>query len=119
AVRSAKSKEPAGTPALRKANPFRRACLLSQCWAKAAGLKAAATKPNLRLRRPECSAPPHGGRDFRTRHCIEWGHDENRWACFVMQAGAYSELSELDLMKLCVWREARGEGILAKRGVGH
>jgi N-acetylmuramoyl-L-alanine amidase len=36
-----------------------------------------------------------------------------------MQAGAYSELSELDLMKLCVWREARGEGILAKRGVAH
>ena len=34
-----------------------------------------------------------------------------------MQAAAYSELSALDLMKLCVWREARGEGMLGKRGV--
>src|ERR1700675_4227824 len=36
-----------------------------------------------------------------------------------MQAVAYSELSALDLMRLCVWREARGEGILGKRGVCH
>jgi N-acetylmuramoyl-L-alanine amidase len=36
-----------------------------------------------------------------------------------MQAVPYSELSALDLMKLCVWREARGEGILGKRGVAH
>jgi N-acetylmuramoyl-L-alanine amidase len=34
-----------------------------------------------------------------------------------MQAVAYCELSALDLMTLCVWREARGEGILGKRGV--
>src|SRR6202167_2435580 len=34
-----------------------------------------------------------------------------------MQAAAYSELSALDLMKLCVWREARGEGMLGKGGV--
>ena len=31
----------------------------------------------------------------------------------------YSSLSEIDLMKLCVWREARGEQILGKRGVAH
>jgi len=36
-----------------------------------------------------------------------------------MQAVPYSELSALDLMKLCVWREARGEKILGKRGVAH
>jgi N-acetylmuramoyl-L-alanine amidase len=36
-----------------------------------------------------------------------------------MQAVAYSELGALDLMKLCVWHEARGEGILGKRGVAH
>jgi spore germination cell wall hydrolase CwlJ-like protein len=36
-----------------------------------------------------------------------------------MQANTYSELSALDLMKLCVWREARDEGILGKRGVAH
>jgi N-acetylmuramoyl-L-alanine amidase len=36
-----------------------------------------------------------------------------------MQAAPYGELSALDLMKLCVWREARGEGILGKRGVAH
>ena len=36
-----------------------------------------------------------------------------------MLATRYSELSALDLMKLCVWREARGEGILGKRGVAH
>jgi N-acetylmuramoyl-L-alanine amidase len=36
-----------------------------------------------------------------------------------MQAAPYSELSALDLMKLCVWREARGEGMLGKRGVAH
>jgi len=31
----------------------------------------------------------------------------------------YSELSDLDLCALCIWREARGEGVLGKRGVGH
>ncbi len=36
-----------------------------------------------------------------------------------MLAAPYGELSALDLMKLCVWREARGEGILGKRGVAH
>jgi cell wall hydrolase len=36
-----------------------------------------------------------------------------------MQAAPYNELSPLDLMKLCVWREARGEGMLGKRGVAH
>src|SRR5450755_941272 len=58
-----------------------------------------------------------GGCDFRTCGRVCQWHAENRWACFVMQAAAYSELSPLDLMKLCVWREARGEGILGKRGV--
>jgi hypothetical protein len=36
-----------------------------------------------------------------------------------MQAAPYSELSPLDLMKLCLWRKARGEGMLGKRGVAH
>lgn len=36
-----------------------------------------------------------------------------------MKPAPYSELSDLDLLSLCVWREARGEGILAKRGVAH
>ena len=36
-----------------------------------------------------------------------------------MLAARYSELSALDLMKLCMWREARGEGILGKRGVAY
>jgi|ERR1700722_11968689 len=31
----------------------------------------------------------------------------------------YEELTQSDLMKLCVWREARGEGLLGKRGVAH
>lgn len=30
----------------------------------------------------------------------------------------YLQLSELDLMALCIWREAGGEGDLGKRGVG-
>jgi N-acetylmuramoyl-L-alanine amidase len=36
-----------------------------------------------------------------------------------MNPAPYSHLSELDLFKLCVWREARGEGQLGKRGVAH
>jgi hypothetical protein len=31
----------------------------------------------------------------------------------------YSQLSDLELCSLCVWREARGEGLLGKRGVAH
>jgi spore germination cell wall hydrolase CwlJ-like protein len=31
----------------------------------------------------------------------------------------YTELSDLDLCALCIWRESRGEGILGKRGVAH
>jgi spore germination cell wall hydrolase CwlJ-like protein len=31
----------------------------------------------------------------------------------------YAALSDKDLMALCVWREARGEGILGQRGVAH
>ncbi len=31
----------------------------------------------------------------------------------------YAHLSELELLELCVWREARGEGLLGKRGVAH
>jgi N-acetylmuramoyl-L-alanine amidase len=31
----------------------------------------------------------------------------------------YSSLSDLELCSLCVWREARGEGLLGKRGVAH
>jgi N-acetylmuramoyl-L-alanine amidase len=36
-----------------------------------------------------------------------------------MNAVPYEELSPSDLLKLCVWREARGEGMLGKRGVAH
>ena len=36
-----------------------------------------------------------------------------------MKPRPYSSLSELELLSLCVWREARGEGLLAKRGVAH
>lgn len=36
-----------------------------------------------------------------------------------MQPKSYSELSDLDLFVLCIWREARGEGLLGKRGVAH
>jgi N-acetylmuramoyl-L-alanine amidase len=36
-----------------------------------------------------------------------------------MNPTAYSSLSALELMALCIWREARGEGLLGKRGVGH
>lgn len=32
---------------------------------------------------------------------------------------AYSELSDSDLMALCLWREARGEERMGKRGVAH
>jgi N-acetylmuramoyl-L-alanine amidase len=31
----------------------------------------------------------------------------------------YNTLSDLELCALCVWREARGEGLLGKRGVAH
>jgi spore germination cell wall hydrolase CwlJ-like protein len=31
----------------------------------------------------------------------------------------YDQLSELVLLELCMWREARGEGSLGKRGVAH
>jgi N-acetylmuramoyl-L-alanine amidase len=34
-----------------------------------------------------------------------------------MNAQPYAQLSDLDLLSLCVWREARGEGDLGKRGV--
>ena len=36
-----------------------------------------------------------------------------------MELRPYSELSDLELLSLCIWREARGEGLLGKRGVGH
>jgi hypothetical protein len=32
---------------------------------------------------------------------------------------AYKDLSDLTLLELCVWREARGEGFDGKRGVAH
>jgi N-acetylmuramoyl-L-alanine amidase len=32
---------------------------------------------------------------------------------------SYENLSDLELLSLCVWREARGEGMLGKRGVAH
>lgn len=35
-----------------------------------------------------------------------------------MEPQPYNELSELDLSALCIWREARGEGELGRRGVG-
>lgn len=31
----------------------------------------------------------------------------------------YSSLSDIDLLALCVWREARGEGPIGQRGVAH
>lgn len=31
----------------------------------------------------------------------------------------YAMLTDLELLGLCVWREARGEGMLGKRGVAH
>jgi N-acetylmuramoyl-L-alanine amidase len=36
-----------------------------------------------------------------------------------MQPQIYSNMSDLELLSLCVWREARGEGLLGKRGVAH
>jgi len=36
-----------------------------------------------------------------------------------MNPQPYLSMNPPDLMKLCVWREARGEGILGKRGVAH
>jgi N-acetylmuramoyl-L-alanine amidase len=36
-----------------------------------------------------------------------------------MIPGTYGQLSAVDLMALCIWREARGEQMMGKRGVGH
>ena len=36
-----------------------------------------------------------------------------------MEQKPYLELTDLELLTLCVWREARGEGMLGKRGVAH
>lgn len=36
-----------------------------------------------------------------------------------MNAQPYENLSDADLLALCIWREARGEGMLGKRGVAH
>lgn len=36
-----------------------------------------------------------------------------------MEPSAYNALNDLDLLALCIWREARGEGMLGKRGVAH
>src|SRR5277367_6025012 len=36
-----------------------------------------------------------------------------------MNPQPYAQLSDLELCSLCVWREARGEGLLGKRGVAH
>jgi len=35
-----------------------------------------------------------------------------------MEPTPYKELSDLQILALCIWREARGEGMLGKRGVG-
>src|SRR6266851_6346288 len=36
-----------------------------------------------------------------------------------MEPRPYGEISDLELLALCCWREARGEGMLGKRGVCH
>lgn len=36
-----------------------------------------------------------------------------------MEPAEYSDLTDLQLMALCCWREARGEGAMGKRGVCH
>jgi spore germination cell wall hydrolase CwlJ-like protein len=36
-----------------------------------------------------------------------------------MEPIAYDEMTSEALLSLCVWREARGEGMLGKRGVAH
>jgi len=36
-----------------------------------------------------------------------------------MNPQPYDTLSDLQICSLCVWREARGEGLLGKRGVAH
>jgi len=36
-----------------------------------------------------------------------------------MDPQPYTSLRDQDLLALCIWREARGEGLLGKRGVGH
>lgn len=36
-----------------------------------------------------------------------------------MNPQPYSQLSDLALLELCIWREARGEGFDGKRGVAH
>lgn len=35
-----------------------------------------------------------------------------------MQPQPYSQLTEPQLLTLCIWREARGEGVIGRRGVG-
>jgi spore germination cell wall hydrolase CwlJ-like protein len=35
-----------------------------------------------------------------------------------MDAQPYADLDEAHLLALCIWREARGEGMLGRRGVG-
>jgi len=36
-----------------------------------------------------------------------------------LEVTPYDSLDDLNLLALCVWREARGEGMLGKRGVAH
>lgn len=36
-----------------------------------------------------------------------------------MTPETYGQLGDEDLLALCIWREARGEGALGKRGVAH
>jgi spore germination cell wall hydrolase CwlJ-like protein len=36
-----------------------------------------------------------------------------------VESQEYADLSDVDLMALCCWREARGEGPMGKRGVCH
>jgi spore germination cell wall hydrolase CwlJ-like protein len=36
----------------------------------------------------------------------------------VMEAQPYGELDDAHLLALCIWREARGEGMFGRRGVG-
>jgi spore germination cell wall hydrolase CwlJ-like protein len=35
-----------------------------------------------------------------------------------MEATSYDQLDDTHLLALCIWREARGEGMLGRRGVG-
>jgi|SRR5271170_4111454 len=36
-----------------------------------------------------------------------------------MQSKPYNELTDIEAVTLCIWREARGETITGQRGVGH